>query len=149
MSLYQKGKPLFSIKDCHWWLTGFSVGHYSEPDDLTLRCSVTFPNCDMAEAFVQSLLLKGYDRCSLNWSGLNVSFTFSSPHSSQPSEKICHARWIQWKNRFFCKLYQWITKPFTCTLDKILYLYFYLPFAFCHTLRFRKNKRQKCKRKSL
>ncbi len=149
MSLFHKGKQLFTIHDCHWWLTGFSVGHYSEPEDLTMRCSVTFPGCDMAEAFVQSLLQKGYSRCSLCWSGLQVSFTLSAPHSRQPVKGFHYTRWIQWKNRLFCRLYQRITHPFDCTLDKILYLYFYLPFAFRHSVRFRKNKRQKCRRNSL
>ena len=33
-TLYKKDKVLFRYHDIHWWLTGFSLGEFSEPSDL-------------------------------------------------------------------------------------------------------------------
>jgi len=69
---------------------------------------------------------------------------FAKPFSKQPCCKTCFsARWAQFKNRLFCKLYMWVTRPFRCTLDKILYLYYFLPFAFRHMLCMKKHRKQK------
>ena len=58
-------------------------------------------------------------------------------------------KWIcritQWKNRHMCHLFIWITKPFTASLDRLLYLYYYLPVSI--RLLFRDKKRHKCHKK--
>lgn len=144
MSLNYKGQLLFSISRAHWWLTGFRMGSYCNPEDLVLDVSITFPSEEMKMAFVESLCRTGYGQCEINICRDTVSFSFSTPHTRQP--RFCHCRsaaFSQWKNRILLGIYQLATRPFLCTMDQILYLYFYLPAAFRRMLRFRKNRKQK------
>lgn len=138
MELFCKGKKLFGIRRRHWWLTGFCVGSYTKPRDLSLSCSLTFPNRCMLQSFVEGLLQAGYERCELSLCGQTVTFCFDVPRTKQP--KVCPLLkwWSSLQNRVFCSLYRFITRPFCCTPDRILYLYFYLPAAFRHLLRFKK-----------
>lgn len=148
MDMNFKGSPLFSVCQPHWWLTGFRMGCYCEPEDLVMDISITFPNEDMLQCFVKSLQRLGYHKCELYICDLTVSFSFSIPHSKQPRLIHCwHSRFSQWKNRIFCKLFRFITRPFLCTMDRILYLYFFLPTAFRHTLCLKRNRKQKFHRK--
>lgn len=143
MKLYFKGKRLFSVRQLHWWLTGFRMGDYCEPEDLEMEISIIFPNVKMLQCFTQSLLDLGYQTCDLCINHLKVSFTFCRSHTQQPqyTHYDC-SRFSQWKNKILCNLYQWITRPFDCTIDQILYLYYFLPMVFRRILRFRKNYHQ-------
>ena len=124
MTAYYKGSPLFTASQPHWWLTGFCPGRYCWPGDLALRVSITFKSENMMYCFLTSLLQSGYIKCGISVCDMTVSFMFAKPFSKQPCCKTCFsARWAQFKNRLFCKLYMWVTRPFRCTLDKILYLY--------------------------
>lgn len=144
MGVNFRRQSLFSLQQSHWWLTGFRVGSYCEPEDITLDISLTFPTEPMLYSFVESLLRLGYEEHNLCICCLTVSFTFVTPHSSQPRHSCSPlSRITQWKNRILCRLYQFITRPFICTSDRILFLYFFLPAAFRHILCLRKNRRQK------
>lgn len=148
MNMNFKGSPLFSVCQPHWWLTGFRMGSYCEPEDLVMDISITFLNEDMLQCFVKSLQRLGYHKCELCICDFTVSFSFSIPHSKQPRLIHCwYSRFSQWKNRIFCKLFRFITRPFLCTMDRILYLYFFLPTAFRHTLCLKRNHKQKFHRK--
>lgn len=142
MELVHRRKSLFSVRARHWWLTGFCMGSFAKPQELTLNLSITFPNCCMLQSFVDGMLEAGYERCELNIRGLTVSFCFSAPKTMQP--KTC--RFTVWlsncQNRLFCFLYRRITRPCSCTLDRILFLYFYLPAAFRHMLRIKRIPRR-------
>lgn len=52
-------------------------------------------------------------------------------------------RWAQFSNRFWCSVYLRLTKPFCMSVDKVLYLYFYLPFVFRRLLRIRRFRGDK------
>ena len=147
MKLNYKGKHLFSIRHTHWWLTGFRMGSYCEPEDLVLEAAVIFPNEEMQKAFAESLCHMGYNECDLNICCNRVSFSFSIPHTRQPRlvHRIVPAV-SQWENRVFGNLYKFVTRPFKCTMDRILYLYFFLPAAFRHMLLFKRNRKQKLHR---
>lgn len=149
MTLNFKGQSFFNVYRTHWWLTGFRMGSFCHPEDLTMETSITFPDECMLEAFIESLEHLGYKYCELSICDLTVSFYFSVPHTWQPRLYYRISCWLLgWQNRFFCWLYNIITAPFTCTLDRLLYLYFFLPAAFRHIFKFKKNrklKRRKCK----
>lgn len=148
MDLNFKGQPLFSVRREHWWLTGFRMGAYCEPEDLTLDISITFPDECMLRSFVDSLNRLSYNKCKIYICDLIVSLSFSIPHCWQPrSARRLSARFSQWKNRILCKLFIFITRPFTCTMDRILYLYFFLPVAFRRLLCFKRNRKQKFSKK--
>ncbi len=143
MRLNFKGQPLFFLHREHWWLTGFRMGSYCEPEDLVMDLSITFPNDDMLQCFVEALMNLGYSACELCICRLTVSLSFSIPHTWQPRlVHSCSARFSQWQNRIFCRLFRCITRPFTCTMDRILYLYFFLPDCFRRLLCFKRNRRQ-------
>lgn len=150
MAFFYKGQKVFEYEGKHWWLTGFSMGRYCEPEDTVMWAFVEFPDQEMLKSFVESLLNMGYRKCEISVWDSTVSFLYSRPFTRQWrfSHRLATA-WSQWKNRRFCSLFLWATKPFLCTLDRILYLYFFLPAAFRHILLWRRNRKQKCKKKKV
>lgn len=150
MTMTYNGSPLFFVCRDHWWLTGFCTGIFCNPEDLEMDVSITFPCRNMLERFVESLLNAGYEQNEICICGLTVSLSFSVPHAQQP--RFSHRLWThisQFQNRIFCKLYNAVSRPFTRTMDRILYLYFFLPFSVRRLFLFRKNRRQKFNRKQL
>ncbi len=131
----------------HWWLTAFLVGCFSKPSDLSMECCIRFPNREMLSAFVAGLEQAGCQEHSISVNGLSVCFVFCE-NAAEKFNLITRfwRRFSQWKNKLFCKLYLWVTRPFTCPEDRILYLYFYLPAAFRRLLRLRRFHRR-CHRK--
>jgi len=151
--LYNKTGDYVRISKKHWWLTAFLTGCFSKPSELCMKSSITFPNSEMLSAFIEGMYRAGYSPKDLQICGLHISFVFCVPQEEETN--LLTRFWCccsQLKNKIFCKLYLWITKPFCNTEDRILYLYYYLPFAFRKTLRLHRfNKRchrkQRCMRK--
>lgn len=127
----------------HWWLTAFLVGCFSEPSALSMEATICFPNREMLSAFVDGLKRAGYREDTICVKGLHVSFVFCRNITGKYNLITRFWRcFSQWKNKIFCKLYLWATRPFCRTEDRILYLYYYLPAAFRRLLRLRRfNKR--------
>ncbi len=124
---------------CHWWLTAFLVGYFSRPSCLTLDACICFPNREMLSAFVDGLRRAGCRKDDMSIKGLSVCFVFrGDPDTKYNLITRFFRRFSQWKNCIFCKLYLWVTRPFFCTEDRILYLYYYLPAAFRKLLRLRR-----------
>ncbi len=134
--LIYRGRPVANVSAAHWWLTIFSMGHFSNPRDLTLNVSIRFPDVDMRNAFIDALLLAGCEPDSIGICFNTVLFTFAPR-----CHKVGFLKWlVLLKIRLFCCLYRFVTRPFSCTCDKLLYLYLYLPFAFRHMLRLKRFK---------
>lgn len=127
----------------HWWLTAFLVGCFSKPADLSMEACIRFPNREMLSAFVEGLEQAGCQKEKISVNGLSVRFVFYDSFNERFNLLTRFwRRFSQWKNKIFCKLYLWVTRPFVCTEDRILYLYFYLPSAFRRLLRLHRfNKR--------
>lgn len=139
MELFYRNQSLFAARQQHWWLTGFYMGGFSRPEDLIMSCSVTFPNQRMLQSFLAGMAETGYGKCELNICNLTVTFLFSEPRSRQPrTEQRFLVWWALLKNRLFCQIYCRMTRPFSCTRDKLLYLYYFLPAACRHMLRLRR-----------
>ena len=133
--LCKRGSECICNSDRHWWLTAFLVGCFSKPSALTMESCISFPNREMLCAFVDGLKRTGYPDDCLSVRGLTVCFVF---HRDSTRYNLMTRFWrsfSQWKNKLFCKLYLWVTRPFFCTEDRILYLYYYLPAAFRKLLR--------------
>lgn len=159
MTLYEGSTSLYRVAQRHWWLTGFRMGNYCEPEALLLRISITFPSSEMNHAFLRGIVNCGSAVHDIRFCGQQVSFEYGIPcpevppaapsydPSRQPKKKRrIRAAYAQWKNRIFLKLYFHVTKPFTCTIDRLLFLYEYLPAAFRHMLRIRHKKTLRRKR---
>ncbi len=125
----------------HWWLTAFRLGDFSQPANLKMQASVLFPSSEMAVAFARGLMRAGYAPSEFCVRCHTVFFCFD--RCEPVPGKLRRLRiWIaQMKNRFWCKMYLFITRPFCLAIDRVLYLYFYLPFAFRRTMRIKKCKR--------
>ena len=117
---------------------------FAYPQDLSLRISITFLDREMADSFTDALIAKGYCPYDIELCSASVAFTFGIPHSFQPRCKrpfvTCMAQRV---NRIYCRIFNKITRPFADCYEQILYLYFYLPFAFRRLLRMKRHKTQK------
>lgn len=142
--LYRENKPVLSRRELHWWLTGFAVGTFSKPKKLSMEIELTFPNYTMLRAFAEGLRQAGYEEGAYRIYRTTVQITFEEPKSKQP---YCKA-WIlfhvvQWFNRFYCMVFQKVTKDFIKTLDKMDYLRFLFPWMYRMITGFVKPKKRK------
>lgn len=143
LQLFQGNHCLAHLCAKHWWLTSFTMGCFSQPAGLSLRACVTLDSPEMASAFVQGLQESGYSPEKICVCCNTVCFTFAN---AKPVRNILHRiriRICQWINHFWCQIYLWVTRPFRLSVDKILYLYYYLPFAFRKMVNIRRYKKYK------
>lgn len=147
LRLYKNDESLAELSERHWWLTAFLPGCFSKPSELCLEASICFPNKQMCDAFCEGLCAAGYGMENICIHGLSVSLAFGAPETENSGLLTRFYRCLsQILNRMCCKLYMWVTRPFTRTDDRILYLYYSLPFIFRRLLRLRRFHRR-CHRK--
>jgi hypothetical protein len=119
-SLYKNRELLFTRKDRHWWLTGFKLGEFSEPDELTADISITLKNGAMCDAFIKALHNAGYAYQEMSVKNYTISFTFNRPRASQPLTRTTMTDWItQRRNERLCKEYQKMTRGYETTPEKL------------------------------
>lgn len=144
--LYHGENLLASMSRTTWWLTAFLVGMFTKPSQLTLEVTIGFPCQEMQHRFLEALDRIGRENESLQFSRcchgtqVHIRYSCGCPASPICPERISGfrrllIRCIQLCNRFSCRLYRCITRPFHCTLDRILYLYELLPFILRRMLR--------------
>lgn len=106
-TLVKNGDVLFEREDRHWWLTGFVLGEYSEPEELTMHACIRLKTQDMCKAFVRELERIGYQDHRILYDGKTVCFVFSKPYSGQPKTHSGIVRaWVMKANKTYCDLYQ-------------------------------------------
>lgn len=136
------------ISERHWWLTAFLPGVFANPSGLCLKAALCFNNREMLEAFYRGLCRAGYPKEKITVQNLCLSFTFHQPGPEHYGILTRFRRWwSQCLNRMFCRLFRWVTRPFECTEDRILFLYYYVPFCFRKLMRLRRFHRR-CHRKN-
>lgn len=130
-TLQKQQNILARFRKDHWWLTAFDVGCFSQPGELAMHCSITFPDYDMQQAFLKGLAQTDVrvENICLHKNGVSFSFA-SCPSCFYRLPSRIYRKLVQWKNRLLCKLFLLMTKPFTCSMNQLLYLYEYAPFAF-------------------
>ncbi len=107
----------------HWWLTGFALGSFSEPEALTMDARIGFPNYAMRDSFVRSLAAAGYGEDEYRVRFRTVTVLFRAPHTPQPHTQTGPQRLIaQGLNQKNCALYRTVTAPYTDTLDRLEFL---------------------------
>lgn len=148
LELYQENGSFIKISERHWWLTAFIPGVFSRPSGLCLKASICFPNGEMLEAFRRGLCRAGYPAEMISVCGPCLSFVFHKPLPERYGLLTrFHRRLSQCVNRISCRLFVRITKPFVCTEDRVLFLYYYIPFCFRKLMRLRRCDRR-CHRKN-
>lgn len=83
-TLLKDNKVLFNRAARHWWLTGFILGEYAEPSELTMEVSITFKDEPMRDAFLRELYEIGYTDKEVRYGSNTVLILFTKPHSKQP-----------------------------------------------------------------
>ncbi len=142
-TLCGKNGNCVQISQTHWWLTAFFTGCFVWPSDLDMKASIRFTDRRMQCAFVSGLRSAGYTERDMTVNGccVTVNVTGVKCAKYRLRTRFWH-RFSQWKNRIFCRLYLWVTRPFQCTEDRVLYLYYLLPIAFRRLLRMRRFHRR-------
>lgn len=140
-SLKKNGKILFTRKGIHWWLTGFKLGEFSRPSELSMDIMISLKNKFMREAFVVALEKIGYQNTDYVVNNNTVYFTYDTPYSPKPFTRTKFTELIMQKNnKKFCKSYQKITKNYSHTLDKIEFIRRYSPKLYEKSIRFSNPK---------
>lgn len=142
ITLWKGSRCLGTLNELHWWLTIFNMGLYSKARDLSMEISITFPHCDMLTAFKHSLYEVLPDS-EINVYGKTITFVFDHCYNEYSLWKRIIRCWGSFWCKLLCRLFCFITRPFKCSRDKVLYLYFYLPFAFRKTLRLHRHSRKR------
>ncbi len=120
MILYKNDRPLFSRREVHWWLTGFVLGEFSQPNELSMDIGIVFPDIEMRDAFVDGLHKAGYTEQQYVIKKLGVGIRYAKPHTPLPLTRTKLTDGItQNRNRELCELYQKITGPYNSMIDKI------------------------------
>lgn len=121
MTLCREEEEIFNRGGYHWWMTGFSLGTFSKPWELSLAVILSFPNRLMCRAFVDGLREAGYDSSSYRVRNETVHISFAEPKTAQPFGRRC---WLDRIRLFFLhtgvRLYRHYTRDYEKTADKIL-----------------------------
>ncbi len=85
----------------------------------------------MKEAFLIGLRNAGYTESDYKEFNNMIYITFDTPKSNQPSYNYkLLLPFIQLSNKTYCSLYNWLTRDFERTIDKIYFLCIYYPNLF-------------------
>lgn len=119
---------LFSRCDKNWWLTGFDVGLFSRPKDLIMEVCICFPNEEMEEEFLSALIDAGYNKNNISLYDKAVCFEYCCPNNYKLNNRHKFIKCIaQIFNYINCRIYNFLTRFYTCTLDKLTFLRFMSP----------------------
>jgi len=117
--LKRHGRTIIKRKQKHWWLTGFKLGEYAGPDDLTMDIKITLKNKDMLNAFVGGLLNVGYIEEELKIKENTLSLHYSKPKTEQPTTRTERTdELILASSKKLCSIYQEITEPYDSMPEK-------------------------------
>ena len=107
--ILRKGdKVICKREGIHWWLTGFAVGEFANPSELTMDITITLKDIDMTEKFVDALRKVGYRYIEVN--DTTVSLVYNKPFSPQPFTRNEETdELIQKKNKLMCDAYERLT----------------------------------------
>ncbi len=118
--LRKNGNLMFTRSAYHWWLTGFKLGEFSKPSELTMDITLDLYDRRMTYTFVNALMKIGYKEEEFSVQGSKVYIHFDKPHSPQPITRTVFTDFImQRNNESFCKAYKRLTSDYTDTLDKL------------------------------
>ncbi len=137
----EKDMEIAQLCGRHWWLTAFKPGLFSNPFDLTLWSCVTLCSPEMAAAFAKALKKLGYCQNEVTLRRNTVTFTFEGGKPVRGIFRRITTSISGCLNRLGCQIYLFISRPFTLSVDRVLFLYYYLPFIFRRMLNIRKQTR--------
>lgn len=125
---HTQNAKLGSMQNKHWWLTIFKMGTFTKPKDLYVNTSIHFKDYSMMYAFLNSFE-KTLPHVPFHVNGLTVFFTFDHSKRQYSFFKRMIRTMALTACRIYCKWFHYLTRPFSNSGDKLLYLYYYLPFT--------------------
>lgn len=118
--LRKNGNLLFSRSGRHWWLTGFKLGEFSKPGELSMEIVLELYDYKMAAAFVEALKREGYTEQEYKIQANKVMVYYDKPHTRQPLTRTVFTDYImQRNNESLCNTYNYLTRSYTDTIDKL------------------------------
>ncbi|NLK75135.1 MAG: DUF4474 domain-containing protein [Clostridiales bacterium] len=133
--LRKNGNILFTRSDYHWWLTGFKLGEFSYPSELTMDIALDLYDHQMRDAFIEALRKAGYTKDEYYVKGRRVYVNFTTPHTAQPLTRTHFTVSImQRNNEAFCNAYKELTKDYLETIDKLAVVRNYAPNMYSRIL---------------
>jgi hypothetical protein len=137
----KEGNMLFTRSGFHWWLTGFKLGEFSDPSQLSMDIILDLYDRQMANAFADALNKAGYKKDEFVVQGRRVIVRFDKPHTRQPLTRTSLTDFImQRNNESICISYNYLTEPYTDTLDKLEIVRKESPSMYGQILNFGKTK---------
>lgn len=116
----KNGNLLFTRSGYHWWLTGFKLGEFSKPSELSMEIVLELYDRKMALAFVEALKRQGYEEGEYKIHANKVLVIFDKPHTKQPFTRTTFTDYImQRNNESLCNSYNYLTANYKDTLDKL------------------------------
>lgn len=138
--LKKNGKRLFTRKGKHWWLTGFRLGEFSNPDDLTMKIEITLKTKAMLRAFMKGLQSTGYKREELSIKENIIALEFNKPKTKQPFTRNEKTEKIILNNtKALCETYQDITQDYDGLPEKVAAIKLKAPQVYKHIINIGKN----------
>ncbi len=119
----KNGKKLIKRKDVHWLLTGFKLGEFSEPGELSVFISIKLKDKVMRDEFIGGLKSAGYNDEEIVIINNTVSLVFEKPRTEQPYTRteLTDCR-MQTNNKDLCEKFNKLTYLQDNSIDKLLYL---------------------------
>lgn len=106
----KNNRVLFKRSGVSWWLTGFMLGEFSEPEELSMDLAITFKDRDMLLLFGNKLIELGYTADEIKVLENAAVFSFYKPRSVQPKARYgLIARFSQWRSMRLCQKYRKLT----------------------------------------
>lgn len=120
-------KRLGQIRQRHWWPCIFKMGLFSKPDELFVNTSIRFKDYAMLRSFIKSFT-QTLPSTFYKLNGRTVYFTFSKSERKYSFFRKLVRRFSLTSCHLLCKWFNHLTKDFSTTGDKLLYIYYYMSF---------------------
>lgn len=118
----------------HWWLTIFKMGIFTYPKDLFVNVSIRFKDSVMLQSFLESF--RGtLPHTPYKINGLKLYFSFCKSERTYSFFQKTVRNLALMSCHLYCRWFHYLTRPFETSGDKLLYLYYYLPFTLRYILK--------------
>lgn len=138
-SLYAGKERLIRLSDGRSRLAGFKTVRFFAPLKLSMQVSLSFPSHPMAMAFSEGLVATGYACDDVCVCDDTVTFTFGAPAAVPGIFGRVKKKAALFAGHFWYRACCFTTRRLSCLSDKILYLYYDLPFLFYKAVPVRKR----------
>ncbi len=116
----KNGNLLFTRSGHHWWLTGFKLGEYSKPSELSMDIELILYDKKMASIFGNALKEAGYQPDEYKVQGRRVLIRYDKPHTRQPMTRTALTDFLMMRNNAdLCDSYNSLTAAYIDTPDKL------------------------------